>query len=379
MSLGTLGAVVGDFVAVYDSYHHSPFYLDTRPYAHLNTILSVFGSMALAFGGSVVIPTIQRDLVHPERMPTIILVVLVLVVLAYFVIGTLGYVQYGCVAPQNLLLSMTGKGNERLAMIAFLIHILLAYAVYINPFLFLLEQKVFGWHEQVAPDQHLPTVVARKYQSLETPKVTVLAKKGERLSRTTPRVCGDAEVTNESPEEQVGGDSGLTSRTTPRVCMDLGQLPGVGQSPPNFVSSQKTLESIKDWTLTRRVRSVVLRTTVVTVQVFVAMILQENFEHISDFAGASCLTISGIILPLWIYLRIFPQSISQSAKRGIYLVMVTAAILGIYTSVIYLQKIMDTPFHLDFLNPKAKDDSEESFGDLEDEFCQAQHVSRRLP
>ena len=84
--LGTAGAVFGDVFAVIDSMmtetvHHS------EPKLDIDNVLCVFGSMTMAFGGAVVVPAIQREHANPERMPTIVLFVLLIITLAYFFIG----------------------------------------------------------------------------------------------------------------------------------------------------------------------------------------------------------------------------------------------------------------------------------------------------
>ena len=179
-------------------------------------------------------------------MPMILVVVLILKTLCYYGIGLYGYIQFGCVAPENLMKSMSSPGWRYAALIWFWIHILLAFAVYLNPALLLFERFVFGNDQE-------------EFKTIETPK--------------------------------------------------KGFLPRLKTRLPSFA----------------------LRTTVVVLQTFTAMLLQSSFEDLCDFAGASCLTLSAMTLPLLFYLKVENKA-SKTIRGVFYTMIVVCALAGCYTN-----------------------------------------------
>lgn len=298
--LGTFGAVFGILFAVMDSILHSNYYDNAMPKYEPSTVLSVFGSMTMAFGGAIVLPNIQREHPKPENMPMIVFVVLTIISIIYFCIGWQGYVQYGCVAPGNLLLSMTSRRLEIAAMILFLMHIVLAFPVYLNPALYMFERSVLGFH-------------------IEQPSI---------LKHYHTNDVVDAFVVD---------------------------------------NALYTTFPIKE-----RIRSYILRTSVVAVQVFLAMLLQGSFEDVADVVGSTLQMTSSILIPLVLYATFF-KSISKFQKICIAVVFTIALCLGIYTSIGYTKNIIMQSKHyrLFYSTPKVSA-AYAHVSDIDTSFCYTQ-------
>lgn len=253
--IGALGAFFGDAFAVVDSLLHSPFYHNAETKIELGNVLNVFGSMALAYGAAVVIPSIQRDHSRPENMTTVITLCLTGITILYLIIGSLGYYQYGCVSPSDLLTSMSSGSVRTLAYVAFFIHIAIAFAVLLNPALYLFDRNIFHQDD------------ADHYLEAASPKSTV------------------------------------------------------------------TRASFR-W------KSYALRTGVVSIQVFIAMLLQGSFSNFADFIGATTITLSCIIIPCAMRLCIFSKQMRTFEKVICWCIIALASILGAYTAVMELKSII---------------------------------------
>lgn len=289
--LGSLGAAVGVLISVSDSMVHSPYFINTAPRASASVILSVFGTMAMSYGGSVIIPAIQREHPQPERMPTIIVAVFTTITICYWLIGIEGVHQYGCVAPQNLLLSMSNRVSEILAMSFFLVHITLAYAVYLNPAVFLFERMALGLHSEIQADDS------------ELGKISV--------SSQHPRV------------ESISVDA----------TMFLGK--------ENETPIDNKFVELVPFTPHQRMKSYILRTTVVSIQVFIAMLAQNSFDDIADFVGATCIAWGGIVIPCFIYWKMFSKSMSQPMKIIVLFIVSISIGVGFYSSYLSFKEIVD--------------------------------------
>ena len=205
--IGAAGTVFGDLFAVIDSYMSGPTAVQATPDPTFINVVSVFGSLSLAYGAGVVIPGIQRDLKRPENMPMNIAVSLFAITVVYLLIGVMGFVQYGCTAPANLLRSMYKRDIEVAAQLFFLIHILIAYAVLLNPALYIFERKLLGFHSVPSPDDKAKLnnsssgssgeENAEHYVAMrDTPKMTVPSKGRPKASqyekdRSNSIVSGD--------------------------------------------------------------------------------------------------------------------------------------------------------------------------------------------
>lgn len=153
-----------------------------QPWNHLPTnveaknVFSVFGTMSLAYGAAIIVPTIQREHPNPKSMPKVIVLSLGCMTLAYFTIAVLGNIQFGCKAPSNLLLSMSDGVLKRISFALMQIHVMIALAAALNPAMFYFERNMFQIQPEVLPKQ-LETPVKDIRESLSSITSSVLCNR----------------------------------------------------------------------------------------------------------------------------------------------------------------------------------------------------------
>lgn len=297
---GAAGTLVGDGVAIVDSLRNSPYYENAQADPTWITIFCIFGNMIMAFGAGLTIPSIQRDMSRPKNMPIIIAVTLIGASATYFFFGTIGYYQYGCRAPDNLLLSMTNRVFEWIALLAFLIHICIGFAVTLNPFLYTLERQFLGFNVEE--------------------------------SHTGEKGLAIADSVVASPSSAVD--------TVIYINNDK-------MSPKKMVSLN---EKEDDYPMSDRLKSMALRTTVVGVQVFLAMLLQGSFDQLADFIGATMMTFACVLLPVFFYWKQYRLKMSMLEQCWCWFILCLCGFCSLFTAYFYVKKIVETiglmkPFH----------------------------------
>lgn len=344
--IGAAGTFFGDGMAVIESM------IKTVPYSHTTTaptvgnVAGVFGTLSLAYGAAVVIPGIQRDLKHPERMPAIIAFSLLVITVIYLLIGVLGYIKFGCIAPSNLLKSMENRGLEIAAQLFFFIHIVIAYAVLLNPALYIFERKLFGFHQ-------------KPYSSGEAdPKVN----------------HGDSYVAGSTPKEK----EKLTQYEKDRKSFLQGQL----QDGASYIQGKRSftasytgeIDFVEDvenlpFPMRDRIRSYAMRTTVVAGQVAMAMLLQGCFNEFADLIGATGITMSCIIIPIFMYLKMFKKEVKTHERIILYIVVVVSFSLGVFSAYRCLSAIAE---NIAEFKPFRAPPNHHNASIVNEEFCTAE-------
>ena len=243
------------------------------PVVKLSNTFSVFGALSLAYGAAFIVPTLQRKHPDPQRMPRIIIVSMVAMTVIYTIIGVLGFSQYGCGAPGNVLLSMPESMWKRMACALMQIHIGIAAIVLMNPTVYYLERRMFNL------------------------------------------VPGIAEL----------------ERANPGIDYVVAQTPRGDQTPKdvNQLAAEVSLSAV-EYSTRQSMQSILLRTSIIALQVCLAVILQSCFMEVVDFIGATTITLACVVLPCGFYLRMFHPS--RRHRLLIWTIIAVNGILGVYTA-----------------------------------------------
>lgn len=313
-------------MAVIESMIKTVPYNQTTTLPTVGNVAGVFGTLSLAYGAAVVIPGIQRDLKTPERMPMIIAFSLSVITIIYLAIGVLCYIKFGCIAPSNLLKSMENRTLEIAAQLCFFIHIVIAYAVLLNPALYIFERKLFGFHE-------------KPYSSGEAdPKVN----HGDHPY--VPSLTPKDKLTQYAKDRDSFIRGGLQDGSR--------YIQGKRSLTASYTGEIDFLEDIEDlpFPMRDRIRSYAMRTTVVIAQVVMAMLLQGCFNEFADLIGATGITMSCIIIPIFMYLKMFKNQIQMPERIILCIVAIFCFSLGSYSALRCLKAIAENieefkPFH----------------------------------
>ncbi|EGZ21248.1 hypothetical protein PHYSODRAFT_256330 [Phytophthora sojae] len=136
------------------------------PELHLQQVIRAFGSLALANGSGVVIPSIHRQHSDPKRMPRVVGVTIGTISVLFLVLASTAYSAVGCQISGYILWtiypsSATGLtslgfspnwGAVVLAYLAMQVHITVAFSVILNPVFYLTERLVLGMHKRPVAD-----------------------------------------------------------------------------------------------------------------------------------------------------------------------------------------------------------------------------------
>ena len=362
--LGAAGTFFGDALAVADSYAYSPHYTHVTTAPNVINVVSVFGSLSLAYGAAVVIPCIQRGHAQPSRMPRLITLTLLAITLIYILIGTLGYVQYGCIAPKNLLLSMSHPVLKTLALVSFYIHIVIAYTVLLNPALYIFERYLF-----ITPTTDKDTDrTAAGSTSTSTLSKAMTSKISTLLSQRSPQralsmvpSCASEDDSETDAFQPISTPAPVTiSTSTPIKRVPV--LTSSRRSVPSFqlpmptVLMKRTVSrpslvgeiEIVDATLedhghphgVSRLQGMAVRLGVVALQVVAAMLLQSSFDELADFIGATTITLSCILLPVAFYLRLCHASMGRCERVWCWGILISCTLLGCFSSFFYARAIL---------------------------------------
>jgi len=275
--LGATATILADFIATGGSYSTQSWdYFEPTKIDAVH-IVNSFGAFALAYGAAVIVPTVQHHHSRPESMPSTIVLGMLLISAFYLVLGIMGYVQFGCSAPSNLLLAMGTGTLQKIAYCLMQLHIMIAFAVMINPLLFFIERHV-----------------------LKRPSISEALEEGEE---------DDANdfVEVQTPKANEAGD-------------DDGNI---------------------KYTTGEKMKSMMIRTSIVAVQCFIAMFAQSSFSDIADLIGASVMTACSVVLPCIFYYKMFKHEMTKMHKVLCIAILVINVILGLYSTVESLRNIVE--------------------------------------
>ncbi|RHY29703.1 hypothetical protein DYB32_004927 [Aphanomyces invadans] len=287
---GALGTVLADVIALYllvDNMSPIPAGVSTpSPIVTFDQTASVFGSLALAYGAGIVVPSLQREHSEPERMPRIIYFTLGLISVLFMAVAISGVSVVGCQIPGNLLFSIAGaptklgftanRGGVILANLFMQLHVTIAFGVIITPAFYILERLVFGLHK------HMDAL-----QPIE----------GGFEAAATPGDDKPAESLNKA-DIVAPDDHDLDSQTY--------RQPGVYP------------------------RVAVLRIFVVAGTVAIACVWKDRLLDLVDFTGASCIALCCMILPIVFYLKHFGNKVNKLEKAWAVFAIVVSLVLGGY-------------------------------------------------
>ncbi|OQR89090.1 Amino Acid/Auxin Permease (AAAP) Family [Thraustotheca clavata] len=286
---GCIGTLVADGFALYllvtnmnknNANNLSP----PSPALSFDSVATVFGNLALAYGAGVVIPTLQREHSDPTRMPRIIVFTLTLVSFCFLLVSITGVSTVGCQIPGNLLFAVAGtslgfhasRGGIILTFLCMQMHITIAFSVVMFPAFFIAERLLFGLH---------------KTAHHEPPTSVAMAEGLYRDVEAGSKVDGMLEYIPEKDEA------------------DAYKAPGA------------------------YMKAAALRITMIIICIIIAIAEKDHFGDLLDFVGASSNAMCCMILPIMFYLKTFGRSISLAEKSFATICILVSLTLSIYVSV----------------------------------------------
>ncbi|RLN89252.1 hypothetical protein BBJ28_00008939 [Nothophytophthora sp. Chile5] len=300
--MGTLIAdIIGVSVVMYGMRGHPSV---PTPDLSFKQVAGAFGNLSLAYGAGIVIPALQRQHSDPTRMPRIVGVTITFISCCFLVLASTAYSAVGCQITGNLLYTIYPDSETGLttlgfasswgaAVLAYLfmqLHITIAFSVILNPAFYIAERLVLGMHKPTADDIENNLL---SYQDAATP--ADVAEHSEKESRTSKRSyisvadnenvhLGDAEA---EAAEYRGGNA---------------------------------------------LKYVILRVVIIVILVIVSVLLRDHFSDLSDFVGASCITMNSIILPIVFLLKKKWDVLPMWEKIPALCVIVVCFVLGCYVT-----------------------------------------------
>ncbi|GLD97380.1 hypothetical protein PINS_up006064 [Pythium insidiosum] len=293
---GCLGTIIADVIGVAVLMHgmrgHPPV---PAPDVTFEQVAITFGNLSLAYGAGIVIPALQRQHSEPTRMPRVIGVTLTFISVLFLVLASTGYSAVGCQISGNLLFTIYSnpqvgltklgfKSDWGMVVLAFLfmqLHIQIAFSVILHPAFYLFERLVLGMHKKKTDD-----IEALNYAASKTPgdEIAVRQSKGSVVS------MADIEKENDDEEEESAEYKG------------------------------------------HAFKYILLRLVLITILTIVSIVLKDHFIDLTDFVGASAISLSCIILPIVFYFKKMWTQIPIWEKAAGSLVVTVCLVLSVYVS-----------------------------------------------
>jgi len=292
---GCLGTIIADVIGVAVLIHGMRGHPSVpKPDISFEQVAITFGNLSLAYGAGIVIPALQRQHSQPERMPRVIFITLTFISVLFIVLASTGYSAVGCQISGNLLFTIypnavTGltrlgfspdKGMVVLAYLFMQLHVTIAFSVILHPALYIFERMILGMHEKKADD-----VEALNYAVADTPADEFKTRNSK------GSVVSMADIEKESDEEA-----------------EEAEYKG------------------------QEFKYIPLRIVVVALLTVLSIILKDDFLDLTDFVGASCITLSCIILPIAFYFKKLWATVPIWEKVAGSLVIVICLFLGSYVT-----------------------------------------------
>jgi solute carrier family 32 (vesicular inhibitory amino acid transporter) len=298
---GCMGTIIADICGVGILIHAMDGHPSVpKPDISLEQIATTFGNLALAYGGAVVIPTIQRQHRQPDRMPWVIGVTLTFITCMFIALAWSGYSAVGCQISGNLLFSVfpdaegfstigfkSSFGTATIAYLFMQLHITIAFAVFLHPAFYILERLVLGMHKVESDDL---VVDGAAYHGGETPQ--------EVIKRSS------------SAAWSVKSNSMLEGVDNEEAEIESAEYKGAGTV----------------------LKYVGLRMVVIALLVILAVVLRKKFVDLSDFIGACANTILCILIPIAFYLKKFGMTLPMYERVAAVATFVICAVLGAYVT-----------------------------------------------
>jgi vesicular inhibitory amino acid transporter len=292
---GCMGTLIADIIGIGLLMHGMSGHPSVpSPDLSFKQVANTFGNLSLAYGAGVVIPALQRQHSDPTRMPRVVFITVTFISCLFLILGLTGYSAVGCQISGNLLFSIypdatTGlsklgfRSDLGMSVLAYLfmqLHITIAFSVFCAPAFYILERMLLGMHQKKESDD----IEAAEYKEVQTPNVVG----GERLSKMS--VVSMADIVDDDNAEA------------------------------------------REYRGANVLKYIVLRICVVVILVIASVLLKEHFLDLTDFIGASAVTMSCIILPIVFYLKKLWNSIPMYEKVPGLIIVVVCFVLGCYVT-----------------------------------------------
>ncbi|KAG2788928.1 hypothetical protein Pcac1_g2158 [Phytophthora cactorum] len=276
------------------------------PDLKFSQVAGVFGNLSLAYGAGVVIPALQRQHSDPKRMPRVVFFTITLISILFLVLASTAYSSVGCQISGNLLFSIypdadTGlttlgfKSSWGAVVLAYLfmqLHVTIAFSVLLNPPFYLAERLVLGMHKKKEGDIEN----AISYAEASTPAKDSIANPSVNVSERRSKMSYVSVADAENPH--FGDEDAETA----------------------------------EYHGANAIKYVLLRVGIIALLVILSIVLKDHFSDLSDFVGASCLSLNSIILPIVFLLKKCWSSIPMYEKIPALAVVIVCSILGCYVT-----------------------------------------------
>ncbi|KAG6619941.1 Amino Acid/Auxin Permease (AAAP) Family [Phytophthora cinnamomi] len=304
---GCAGTVIADIIGVsvvlYGMRGHPSV---PSPDLKFSQVAGVFGNLSLAYGAGIVIPALQRQHSDPKRMPRVVFFTITLISCLFLILASTAYSAVGCQISGNLLFTIypnadTGmttlgfKSNWGTVVLAYLfmqLHITIAFSVLLNPVFYLAERLALGMHKKKQSDIENGLTYADMGTPAKESVVNASVNASERRSGMSYISVADAEN-------------------------------------PHFGDAEA---EAAEYSGANTIKYVLLRAAIIVVLVILSIVLKDHFSDLSDFVGASCISLNSIILPIVFLLKKCWTTIPMYEKVPAVIVVVICTILGCYVT-----------------------------------------------
>ncbi|EGZ12894.1 hypothetical protein PHYSODRAFT_257226 [Phytophthora sojae] len=308
---GCLGTIVADVIGISiliweERGHPSPPLADVTPHQ----VITTFGNLSLAYAAATVIPDLQRQHSQPERMPRVIMVSLGIASAFFIAVAIAGYAVGGCQMSGNLLFSVANtsdpfatttlgfvadRGAVIMAYLFMQLHLSMAFSTFLHPAFYLFERVILGMHKTDPITNDGEIEIEEKMSSYMRSSTPADLESNNRLTR--------ASVAAHHHDED-----------------DLSEYTG-GANVLRYIG---------------------LRISIIVILVVLSILLRDHFLDLSDFTGATAITMSSLILPIIFYLMVFWTKVPAWEKLLCVAVAVICTVCGIYV-MIYAGKNLFNP------------------------------------
>ncbi|KAF4140449.1 Transmembrane amino acid transporter protein [Phytophthora infestans] len=311
---GCVGTIIADITGVGIVMHGMRGH-PSVPYPELkfSQVAGVFGNLFLAYGAGIVIPDLQRQHGDPRRMPRVVGITVAFASALFLVLASTAYSVVGCQISGNLLFTIypdsdTGLtslgfasdwGMVVLAYIFMQFYISIAFSVVLNPAFYLAEFVVLGMHKKSIVDtengfafEENVTPAAIDAKSADLGVSNSSGQPSNRRSKTSYVSVADSERVHDNEEEEAA----------------------------EYIGTGVTIKYVS------------LRIVIITILVVLATVVKDHFTEFADFVGASCITMSCILLPTTFYLIKAWGRIAIYEKAAAGVVLVACSFLGCYVT-----------------------------------------------
>ncbi|RLN94680.1 hypothetical protein BBJ28_00007693 [Nothophytophthora sp. Chile5] len=322
---GCVGTIVADVVGVsvllYETRGHPTA---PSPDISLGQVLTTFGNLSLAYGAAILVPSLQRQHSHPERMPRVIMVALGTASAFFLAVAIAGYVAGGCQLSGNLLFSIVNttdpyaestlgfiadRGAVIMAYMFMQLHIAIAFSMLLHPPFYVAERLILGMH---------------KVDSLATDNEDRLLE--EKLSY---RVSASPIVESESAATDVKIN-----------CNAVEEMDGTRLSQSSEAAEEAERAEYRGGR--NFIRYALVRIALIVVLVVVSILLRDHFLDLVDFTGATAISMCCLILPLVFYMKVFWAKLPLHEKAISIAIVSICAVVGCYV-MIYAGKNLFNP------------------------------------